>query len=144
MESRDHKNGAKPKSHTSRKTKYQIYMENIKKIMAVVGIIAIAAVLLGSVASPSGNDENEKFLTMRVIEVQGAFLGSFIVIVDENGKQETIELDRLATKKEPFINNVTKINNTLNSISDKGYKLVSQSGGNDQYCLTTIYTFVKK
>jgi len=56
MESRDHKNGAKPKSHTSRKTKYQIYMENIKKIMAVVGIIAIAAVLLGSVASPSGND----------------------------------------------------------------------------------------
>jgi hypothetical protein len=119
-------------------------MENIKKIMAVVGIITIAALLLGFVTNPSANDGNEQFLTIRVIEAQGAFLGSFIVIADENGKQEIIELEKLAAKKSPFINNVVKINSTLNSLAEKGYKLIAQSGGNDQYCLTATYTFVKK
>ena len=112
--------------------------------MTVVGVIAIASLLLASVPTSPANGENEKILTVRVIEAQGAFLGSFIVIVDENGKQETVDLERLAAKKSPFIDNVVKINNTLNSITDKGYKLVAQSGGNDQYCFTTIYTFVKK
>lgn len=112
--------------------------------MAIVGIIAFAALLTGFIANPQTNTENEKILTMRVIEAQGAFLGSFIVIVDENGKHETIELEKLAAKKDPFVKNLVKINSTLNEIAEKGYRLVSQSGGNDQYCLTTIYTFVKK
>ena len=36
---------------------------------------------------------------MKVIETYGAALGSFIIIVDENGNQETVELTRFATKK---------------------------------------------
>jgi hypothetical protein len=119
-------------------------MENIKKIMAVVGIITIAALLLGFVTNPPANEGKEKFLTMRVTEAQGAALGSFIIIVDENGKQEIVELKRLATSKTPFINNAIQINNTLNSIGERGYKLVAQSGGNDSFVITTTYTFVKK
>ena len=118
-------------------------MKNFTKIMTVVGVIAIASLLLAFVPT-SPNEGNEKILTVKVIEAQGAFLGSFIIIVDENGEQETVELERLVAKKSPFINNVVQINKTLNSIADKGYKLVSQSGGNDQYCLTTVYTFVKR
>jgi len=118
-------------------------MENIKKIMAIVGVIAIAALLLGFVTNPS-NEGNEKYLTVKVMEAQGAALGSFMIIVDENGNQETIVLEKLAAKKDPFVNNAIKINKTVNSIGEKGYKLVAQSGGNDQFCLTTTYTFVKK
>jgi hypothetical protein len=119
-------------------------MKNFTKIMTVVGVIAIASLLLAFVTTSPENDGNEKTLTVRVIEAQGAFLGSFIVIVDENGKQETVELERLAAKRTPFVENAITINNTLNKITANGYKLVGQSGGNDQYCLTTTYTFVKK
>ena len=116
---------------------------NVKKIMSVVGLIAITVVLLSFVSNSAGNEGNEKFLTVKVVETQGN-LGGFMMIVDENGKQETIELEKLAAKKAPFVNNVIMINNTLNKIGDKGYKLVSQSGGGDQFCIFTTYTFVKQ
>jgi len=111
--------------------------------MSVVGLIAIAAVLLSFVSNSAGNEGNKKFLTVKVVETQGG-LGSFMMVVDENGKQETIELEKLAAKKAPFINNAIMINNTLNKIGDKGYKLVSQSGGGDQFCIFTTYTFIKQ
>ena len=119
-------------------------MKNFTKIMTIVGVLAIASLLLAFVPTSPASGENEKFLTVKVIEAQGAALGSFMIIVDENGKEEIIDLARLATRKTPFVNNAIQINNTLNSIGAKGYKLVSQSGGNDQFCLTTVYTFVKK
>jgi len=118
--------------------------ENVKKIMVIVGVIAITSVLVGFVSNSSGNEGSEKYLTVKVIEASGAYLGSFMMIVDENGQQETIELEKLSTKKTSFVSNVVTINNTLNKIGDKGYKLVSQSGGGDQYCIFTTYTFVKK
>jgi len=142
MESRDHKNGAKPKSHTSRKIKYQIYMEKIKKIMAVVGIIAIAAVMLGFVTNPPANAGNEKILTVRTFESFTAAIGSTITIVDENGKLEVIELDRLS--KKTASTNLIKINSTLNSVTEKGYQLAFTAGGGDQFTIYTTYTFVKK
>jgi len=144
MESRNHsKNGANPKSHTSRKIKNQSNMKNFTKIMAVVGVIAITSLLLAFVPT-SPNEGNEKILTVRVVECQTAALGSFITIIDENGKQEVIDLDRLALKKAPFVNNMVKINNTLNGITDKGYKLSYTTGGGDQFIIYTTYTFVKK
>jgi len=145
MEPRNHsKNGAKPKSHTSRKIKNQINMKNFTKIMTVVGVIAIASLLLAFVPTSSADEGNEKFLTVRVIEAQSGLIGSFIIIVDENGKQETIELEKIGTKTASYVKNATQINNTLNSIGEKGYKLVGQSGGFDQFMLTTTYTFAKK
>ena len=117
--------------------------KNITKIMAIVGVIAIAFLLSGFVTKSTANEENDKILTMRVIEAIGS-LGSFIVIVDEDGKQETIELDKIATKKDPFINNLVKINNTLNNITDNGYRLLSTSGGSGDAVIITTYTFVKE
>jgi hypothetical protein len=137
------KSRAKPKSHTSRKTKNQFNMKNFTKIMTVVGVIAIASLLLAFVPT-SPNEGNEKILTVRVVECQTAAVGSFITIVDESGKQEVVDLDRLGLKKNPYVSNMVKINNTLNSITDKGYKLVFTAGGGDQFIIYTTYTFVKK
>ncbi|MDR2010314.1 MAG: hypothetical protein LBQ22_07520 [Bacteroidales bacterium] len=119
-------------------------MKNIKKFMIIAGIIVIAVLSLSLVSTSTGNEEAEKFLTVKVVETQGAAISSFIIIVDENGKQETVELTKLATKRDIFCDNVIQVNQTLNSIGEKGYKLVGQSGGNDQFSLTTVYTFVKK
>ena len=112
--------------------------------MTIVGVIAIASLLLASVPTSPANGENEKILTVRVVECQTAALGSFITIIDENGKQEVIDLERLLLKKTPFVSNMVKINNTLNSITDKGYKLTHTTGGGDQFIIYTTYTFVKK
>ena len=116
-------------------------MKNFTKIMTVVGVIAIASLLLAFVTTSPENEGNEKILSVRVFESQGF---SFMVIVDENGKQETVELAKLVAKKDPQISNIVLINKALNDIGTKGYKLVAQSGGNDVYCITTTYTFVKK
>jgi len=119
-------------------------MENIKKIMAVVGIITIAALFLGFVTNPPASEGNEKILTVKVAEARGGTTissDSFIIIVDENGQQETIDLEKL--NKKTTVTNAVKINNTLNSIVDKGYKLVSTAGGGDVYIIYTTYTFVK-
>ena len=119
-------------------------MENVKKIMVVVGVIAVTSLLLGAVSNSAENERDEQYLTVKVVEASGGFLGSFMMIVDENGKEETIELERLVAKKPPFVSNAIKITKTLNNIGEKGYKLVSQSGGGDQFCIYTTYTFVKK
>ena len=107
-------------------------------------MVAITLLLVSFVTNSAGNEGNKEFLTVKVIEASGASLGSFMMIVDENGKEETIDLERLSTKKTTFTNNLVTINNTLNKIGDKGYKLVAQSGGGDQYCIFTTYTFVKQ
>ena len=143
MEAGNHsKSGAKPKSHTSRKTKYQFYMENIKKIMAIVGLITITLILISFATKSTENEEAEKFLTMRVIEV-GDQLGGInreIIIVDENGKIETIKLVKVTKTAE----NTLIINNTLNNIAGKGYKLVFTTTGGNEMSLLSTYTFVKK
>jgi len=113
--------------------------------MTIVGIVSISFLMLGFVsdANTSANEENQKFLTMKVVETQVSY-GSFIIIADENGKQEVVELEKLQ-RKASFVNNVLTINKTLNRIGNNGYKLVSQSaGGSDQYFFVTTYTFVKK
>ena len=112
--------------------------------MTIVGVLAIASLLLAFVTKSSGNEGSEQFLTVIVKEAPSVSGGSFILIIDENGKQELVELEKVTGKREPFLKNAIQINKTLNKIGDQGYKLVAQSGGNDQYVHTTAYTFVKK
>ena len=124
------------------KSKFLLIMRYFKNFMTIVGIIAITSIILGFVSDGnSANEKDQQFLTVRVFEATQ--VSSFIIIVDENGKQETVELEK-PVKKEPLISNVVKINKTLNSIGEKGYKLVSQSGAGDPYVILTTYTFVKK
>jgi len=112
--------------------------------MSVVGVIAIASLLLASVPTHP-NEGNEKFLTVKVVESRGGTMGAgdcLIIIVDEKGQQETIELEKLT--KKTTISNAVQINKTLNSIAEKGYTLSATSIGGDVYVIYTIYTFVKK
>ena len=109
--------------------------------MTIVGIIGISSLLVSFVATSSVNGEDEKLLTMRVLEAS-AGLASQIVIVDENGKMENISLEKTITK-DPFLNTV-KINKTLNRITEDGYKLATTAMCGDQNFIITTYTFVKK
>ena len=82
---------------------------------------------------------------MQVFETTATKPNDYILIVDENGKSETVE----ELKSPPSKENMEKITITLNSIADKGYKLVSTVGtaieiinhNNNWY---TTYVFVKK
>lgn len=100
--------------------------------------ISLSAMLLVCLAFSNQTDEQKNYATMRTIE---SALGNFskIMIVYEDGKTEEIALERSATNN--LLNNAIVINNTINTISSKGYELVSSHGIGDQ---VSTYTFVKK
>jgi len=111
-------------------------MEKIKKITLVVGLIIATLLVLAFVNKPA----EQSILTMRVVEAT-AGTNSSISIVDENGKLEKIELGK--PTKDISVNMV-KINKALNSIIERGYRLVSTAGSGDNYVIVTTYTFVKE
>jgi len=117
-------------------------MEYIKKIMTVIGLITITSLLLGSVTKFSEDGGNENILTMRVVESTST--RGNILIIDENGKSETIELKPLSKE-----DSMGKVTGTLNDIANRGYKLVSTVGTalettSMSYSFQTTYIFVKK
>ena len=100
--------------------------------------IFLLAMLLVCLAFSNQTNEQKNYATMRTIE---SAIGNFskIMIVYEDGKTEEIALERSATTN--LLNNAIVINNTINTISSKGYELVSSHGIGDQ---VSTYTFVKK
>ena len=115
-------------------------MEKIKKIMLVVGLITTTLLLSAFVNKATERSENEtEILTMRVVEAtKGEH--SAITIVNENGKTEKINLEAVP---KGLVTNVAITNKALNSITEKGYKLVATAGSGDNFIIITTYTFVK-
>lgn len=119
----------------------------MKKLKKITATLAISFLLFGitNISAEDNNStentQNQKILTMRVIEAMNG-THSFITIVNENGKVEEIELDKLHRNR-TTTENLIKINKTLNQITDKGYKLAFTSGGGDQFVLVSTYTFIK-
>lgn len=99
--------------------------------------ISLSAILLVCLAFSNHSNEQKNYAIMRTIE---STLGNFskIMIVYEDGKTEEIALERSASTN--LLNNAIVINNTINTISNKGYELVSSHGLGDQ---VSTYTFVK-
>lgn len=114
---------------------------NKKKNRSFIWISSFAAVIGILFISSSFNTAtiNKNYLTVRVIE---ATVGSAskIVIVNEKNEKEEVALER--AKPDPGIN-MPLITETINSISAKGYNLVSSSGGGDNYVIISTYIFEK-
>lgn len=106
-------------------------------LWTLVSIILIGVLIITTGFKPE--DINKKYLSMRVIELSVGSK-SKIVIINENNEKEEIVLKSI--KKEPLINLET-INQTINSISAKGYTLVSSSSGGDNYVIFSNYVFEK-
>lgn len=102
-------------------------------------ILAISAIILFFLFTSALNKQeinDDKYVTMRVTE--GGRGWASIIIVYPDGQSDEIELNvHHIDNVKP---NTLKINQTINSISKKGYELVSSTG----YGATTFYTFVKK
>ncbi|MCC6684551.1 MAG: hypothetical protein IT247_05730 [Bacteroidia bacterium] len=106
-----------------------------KLLVAVLAMIAFVSFSSFSTQEPSGS----KYVTLRIYEqAKGSVWDSKIVIAYENGKTEEMELGTL--KPDNFVANAIKINETINTISAKGYTLLSVSGALN----ISTYTFVKK
>ena len=89
------------------------------------------------------SQSNGGILTMRVSECISALGDNSITIVYEDGKVEKVELKRLRVRD--LSKNLVVINENLNKIKSKGYRLnsTSQGGGMNSFILTT-YTFEKE
>lgn len=88
------------------------------------------------------------YATMRVfdcnksVSMGSGFLSARIFIVYEDGTTEDIALLPYSEKNE--IDNLKKLNETLNKLKNKGYFLVSQFTTGEQGNLVSDYTFLKQ
>jgi hypothetical protein len=88
------------------------------------------------------------YATMRVfdcnksVSLGSGYLSARIFIVYEDGTTEDIALLPYTEKNE--IENLKKLNETLNKLKNKGYFLVSQFTTGEQGNLVSDYTFLKQ
>lgn len=83
-----------------------------------------------------------KFLTVKSVESLSGLIDSFILIIDENGKTEEIELEKFRAKN--ITSNALKLSEIINNKGAKGYELVTATSSGDQYIIVNTYIFVKK
>lgn len=111
-----------------------------KMNFVIVATFALAAILgiYGFTQTPTSNGG---ILTMRTTEMMNGLWDSSIIIVDEEGKVEKIDLKKL--KMGDLSRNVIPINENLNKIRSKGYQLFSIEQGIQDGMVMTTYTFEK-
>ena len=103
-----------------------------------LALIALSLFILTSFVT---QQTNGGLVTVRTIEVANGIWDSKICIVYEDGKTEDIELQKF--RDHTFNPNSVKINEVLNKLIGKGYKLISASSGNGDAVLTNIFLFQK-
>lgn len=106
---------------------------NLFKSGIVLTALILTLILSSSFNSPS---EGGSYLTMQVCSGQGGF--AKIIVIYEDGKAEETDLPNL--KPGNITEIYTKVNQTLNALSKKGYTLQAVCGG-DYF---STYTFLKK
>ena len=84
----------------------------------------------------------KSLLTMRTSEVMNGLWDNSITIVSEDSKVEKIELKRL--KMGDLSQNLVLINENLNKITAKGYRLIATAEGGAEGIIMTTYTFEKE
>ena len=106
-----------------------------------IGLAALLTFFL--LSSFHSQQQSPNYLTVKTIEFYGGMFDSKITVVDENGKIEEFELDKLRAKN--LVENTKKINDVFNSLSKKGYVLVnSTSAGFMTDGLLNTFIFEKK
>lgn len=97
---------------------------------------------LAVLANPGGYATMRVFDCNKSVGMGSGFLSARIIVVYEDGQAEEIELLPYSEKNE--IENLKKINATINGMKQKGYLLISQSISGDQGNLIQDYTFYKQ
>lgn len=108
-------------------------------------LILITAVIFAMIFAFGFTNKTETgggILTMRTSEVMNGIWDNSITIVYEDGKVEKIELERL--RMGDLSKNLIVINNHLNKIKSKGYRLISTAEGSSEGFIMTTYTFEKE
>lgn len=113
------------------------------KTNQIILISSVAVLLLFILSSFRDQASGPKYLTVKTIEFWSGVYDSKITVVDENGRAEEFELEKLRSKN--LSDNVKKINTVLNALSQKGYALVnSTSSGWGQDGVLNTFIFEKK
>ena len=94
-------------------------------LLSGVSIVLIMATLL-FVSFKPGEDADKGYATMRIYE-NFAIVNSKIIITYPDEQTEIIELQPFKYHDEYLKDNVITITKTLNSLRDKGYRIVSTS-----------------
>lgn len=128
-----------PKRSAKQILKINHYKNQQMKITTTKLTIATFASIVTLVLASSfkGQAGKTKYLTVRTCEI-GPNIGSRITIVYEDGTVEESNLD--VFKPSNMTPNAQKINMVLNKVADKGYELVSSSGGEH----ISMFTFIKR
>ena len=109
-----------------------------KKRIILLALIATSLFILTSFVTPQTDGG---LVTVRTLEVSNGIWDSKICIVYEDGKTEDVVLQKF--RDHTFNPNTVKINEVLNKLIGKGYKLVSSSSGNGDAILTNTFLFQK-
>ena len=109
-------------------------MKNKKTIFAFITLSAIATILFGF---KSHNNLEHQLLTVRAFETYDLMAkANFMIIAYPDGTSERIELEKT---KMDITGNTLLINENLNKIKSKGYKLLSTATtGTHVYVITTV------
>lgn len=105
-------------------------------------LVTLSILVLGLVFGFTNKTDSGGILTMRTAEVMNGLYDNSITIVYEDGKVEKIELVKI--KMNDFSPNLVVINENLNKIKSKGYKLISTAEGGGDGIFMTTYTFEKE
>ena len=113
--------------------------------LIVIAVIILAGVTLTAFNSAPGEGPNPEagdgYVVVKATEIYGTKPSS-LVIIYEDGNIEEIQLNKLDAKKMGV--NLLIIQNKLNEIKGKGYKLVSSHGGNSDNIICSTYIFEKE
>lgn len=113
-------------------------MKNIRLLLCT----AFMAFSIFAFAGYGGYATMRVFDCNRAVGLGGGYINSKIFIVYEDGITEEVELLPFSEKNE--IENLKKINETLNKLKAKGYFLIAQSTSGEQGSVVIDYTLLKQ
>ncbi len=116
-------------------------MKKVTRLPILAGLAILAALVLGFTAK---KEQEKGIATMRTVETMNNLIGAnSITIAYADGVVERIDLKR--NKISDQTQNIALINENLNKITSKGYRLISTNGSTftDGIFMTT-YLFEKE
>ena len=112
----------------------------MKKVIFVGFFLMAFAIGFGQ--KPGGYASMRVFDANRSVSLGTGFSGSKILIVYEDGNTEEIALLPYTDKN--VIENMKRVNKTINLMREKGYFLITQYTTGEQGNLISDYTFLKQ
>lgn len=116
-------------------------MKKVTRLPILAGLAILAALVFGFTAK---KEQEKSIATMRTVESMNTLVGANnITIAYADGVVEKIDLKR--TKISDQTQNIALINENLNKITSKGYRLISTNGSTlVEGIFMTTYLFEKE